>query len=405
MQSDIPTLNSYALEMETGDAGKVRPLCGDVPLVLSPSLLALAAEAECEFVRYDERLETSPYRECISLFQKRCEAFALAALRGSDLSFLHFIAPESSWPRGEDATKATARKFIDLVDKYHDPSWAGKSHLDRSTLSMMHFDIMHSPQEAKDEGLVVEGDAADSSRYPFVPERSDPLGSALPASEIGFYLKDLLAFAVKPWYLTQMQSCLSHLQLHYISPFNNLNGLVGTLFSYIIYARRSFSKNIFVSVGEVTLDRVDNPLDAYKARGEGAVEPYGLWVYHAAKSLMRQMEKLRLFEQRFVRVHDEWADSLSSRRVSPVCLQLAWDLLSLPIVDSALIQHRYGRTAPAANAIIQTLVDHGLVQPANSNKRYRSFISKAVVDIYYDAFSAMLPKGWMSSDFKKLDFE
>ena len=120
---------------------------------------------------------------------------------------------------------------------------------------------------------------------------------------------------------------------------------------------------------------------------------------------MRQMEKLRLFEQRFVRVHDEWADSLSSRRVSPVCLQLAWDLLSLPIVDSALIQHRYGRTAPAANAIIQTLVDHGLVQPANSNKRYRSFISKAVVDIYYDAFSAMLPKGWMSSDFKKLDFE
>lgn len=405
MSADIPTLNSYSLEMETGDAGKVRFLCGDVPLVLSPSLLALASEAECAFIRYDEHLETSPYRECVGLFQKRREAFALAALCGSDLPFLHFVAPESNWPRGEDAAKANARKYIDIIDKYHHPAWAAKTRLDRSVLSMIHFDLTESPQKAWDAGWVSDADPVDSARYPVVPYRTEALGSALPASEIGQYMKDLQSFAVKPWYLTQMQSCLSHLQLHYISPFSSINGPVGTLYSYLIYAKRSFSKNAFVSVAATTMDRVDNPLDAYKARGEGAVEPYGLWVYHAAKSLLRQVETLKAFEARFAQIHEEWMRSLSARRVSPVCLQLATDLLSLPAVDSALVQQRYGRTAPAANAILQTLVDHGLIQPANSNKRYRFFCSQAVIDIYYDAFSTMLPKGWLATDFKKLDFE
>lgn len=404
MQCDIPALNSYSLEMETGDAKKVRLLCGDVPLVLSPSLLALAGDAERAFIRYDEHLENSPYKECISYFQKRCEAFALAALCGSDLPFLHFVAPESPWPRGEETAKENARKYIDLIDKYHDPAWAERNHLDKSILSMMHFDITHSPKIAQEDGYAMKDDPAASFRYPPVPYRTETLSSAVPPIKIDTFVKDLQAFAVKPWYLIQMQSCLSHLQLHYISPFSNSNSIVGTLFSYIIYARRSFSNNTFVSVAEVTLDRVDNPLDAYKARGEGAVEPYGLWVYHAAKSLLRQVEKLKQFEDRFIGIHENWIEELSSRRVSPVCLQLASDLLSHPAIDSAMIQRRYGRTAPAANAIIQTLIDRGLVQPANNNRRYRSFFSKPVVDIYYDAFRAMLPKGWMPSDFKKLDF-
>ncbi len=173
----------------------------------------------------------------------------------------------------------------------------------------------------------------------------------------------------------------------------------------MIYARRGYSRNIAVSVAETTLGRVDDPVDGYKAVGEGAVNPYGLWVYHAAKSTLRQIERMEQVEVRFARLREMWLERLSGRRCSPVCVQLATDLLSRPFVDGALIQRRYDRTAPAANGIIQTLTEQGILRPVNDNKRYRLFCAQDVLDVYYDAFDLTLPKGWLPSDFKKLDFE
>ena len=157
MSSATPALNTYSLELETGDAGNARLLGGEVPLVFSPRLLALASEAELAFVRLDEHLDSSPLRECVSFFQKRCEAFALAALCGSELPFLHFVAPESPWPRGEKAVKENVRKYRRLVDKYHDPAWAEKVRLDRSFLSMMHADVTRAPQPAADGAAYILG--------------------------------------------------------------------------------------------------------------------------------------------------------------------------------------------------------------------------------------------------------
>lgn len=406
MRSTAPAPTTYSLELETGDAGNARLLGGEVPLVFSPRLLALASKAELAFVRLDEHLEDSPLKECVSFYQKRCETFALAAVCGSDLPFLHFVAPESLWPRGEKAVKENVRKYRRLVDKYHDPAWVDKVRLDRSVLSMMHADITGEPQPlADDVPYLEEAISLDASPYELVPYRDAPLRGALPAEDIPSYVNDLLSFCTREDYLPQMQSSLAHLQFHYISPFSTMNAPVGTLLAYLVYARRRFSKNIFVSVAEATLTRVDNPVDEHKAVGEGAMNPYGLWVYHAAKSTLRQIERIERAEVRFQEVRERWLDLLSKRRCSPVCLQLATDLLAYPFVDSALIQRRYDRTAPAANGIIQTLVARGILQPVNDNKRYRLFYAKDVVDIYYDAFGAMLPKGWLASDAKKLDFE
>lgn len=407
MMKDVDrSLPSYSLELETGDAGQARLLGGDAPLVFSPGLLALSSEAEIALVRYDEHLEDSPYRECMSLFQKRSEVFALAAICGSELPYAHFVAPESPWPRSEKDVKANARKYLHLVEKYHDARWADVMRLDRSVLSMMHADLMRPPEdvlatdavEAPPISLITAG-------YPQVPYRDAPLKGALPPEELTRYANDLMAFCAKPAYLTQMQSCLAHLQFHYVSPFNALNAAVGTLLSYVIYARRGYSRNIAVSVAETTLGRVDDPVDGYKAVGEGAVNPYGLWVYHAAKSTLRQIERMEQVEARFARLREMWLERLSGRRCSPVCVQLATDLLSRPFVDGALIQHRYDRTAPAANGIIQTLTEQGILRPVNDNKRYRLFCAQDVLDVYYDAFDLTLPKGWLSSDSKKLDFE
>lgn len=406
MSSAAPALTTYSLELETGDAGNARLLGGEVPLVFSPRLLALASKAELEFIRLDEHLECSPLKECVSFFQKRCETFALAALCGSDLSFLHFVAPESPWPRGEKAVKENVRKYRRLVDKYHDPAWAERVRLDRSLLSMMHADVTREPEHSADDTPYLEECLSlDASGYPLVPYRDVPLKGALPVEDIPAYVKDLLSFCTREDYLPQMQSSLAHLQFHYASPFSTMNAPVGTLLAYLVYARRHFSRNIFVSVAEATLTRVDNPVDEHKAVGEGAMNPYGLWVYHASKSTLRQIERTRKVEERFARIRERWLELLSARRCSPICLQLATDLLAYPFVDSALIQRRYGRTAPAANGIIQTLVGRGILQPVNDNKRYRLFYAKDVVDIYYDAFGVTLPKGWLSSDAKKLDFE
>lgn len=406
MSSATPALNTYSLELETGDAGNARLLGGEVPLVFSPRLLALASEAELAFVRLDEHLDSSPLRECVSFFQKRCEAFALAALCGSELPFLHFVAPESPWPRGEKAVKENVRKYRRLVDKYHDPAWAEKVRLDRSFLSMMHADVTRAPQPAADGAAYLEESISlDASSYPLVPYRDVPLKGALPVEDISAYVKDLLSFCMRKDYLPQMQSSLAHLQFHYASPYSTMNAPVGTLLAYLVYARRRFSRNIFVSVAEATLDRVDNPVDEHKAVGEGAMNPYGLWVYHASKSTLRQIERMKQVEKNFSQIRERWLELLNARRCSPICLQLATDLLAYPFVDSALIQRRYGRTAPAANGIIQTMVGRGILQPVNDNKRYRLFYAKDVVDIYYDAFGATLPKGWLSTDAKKLDFE
>lgn len=406
MSSATPALNTYSLELETGDAGNARLLGGEVPLVFSPRLLALASEAELAFVRLDEHLDSSPLRECVSFFQKRCEAFALAALCGSELPFLHFVAPESPWPRGEKAVKENVRKYRRLVDKYHDPAWAEKVRLDRSFLSMMHTDVTRAPQPAADGAAYLEESISlDASSYPLVPYRDVPLKGALPVEDISAYVKDLLSFCMRKDYLPQMQSSLAHLQFHYASPYSTMNAPVGTLLAYLVYARRRFSRNIFVSVAEATLDRVDNPVDEHKAVGEGAMNPYGLWVYHASKSTLRQIERMKQVEKNFSQIRERWLELLNARRCSPICLQLATDLLAYPFVDSALIQRRYGRTAPAANGIIQTMVGRGILQPVNDNKRYRLFYAKDVVDIYYDAFGVTLPKGWLSTDAKKLDFE
>ena len=396
MEQASTTIHDYTIMQELGGSSNVRLLGTNTSLVFSPRLLALVADAQSDFTRFDEHLESSPIRECVSLAISRMETFALAAICGSELPFAHFVAPDSQWPTGEAAAKANARKYWEIVKNYHDPSYVECWQFNRDFLVSMHTDLMAA--QGWREGCPEQCSCAGVSRF-----RETDIQGAISKAKIGEYVDDLMAFCSRDVYPTQLQSCIAHFQTHYISPFSMLNAALGNVLSYALYAKRNYSKNVPVAIAVVTLDRVDHPLDSYTAEKEGAGDPYGLWLFHAVKALQHQIRFMKRIEARFQAVLDRWTEVLGAKRCSPICASLAHDLLSVPFVDSATVQARYERTAPAANAIIETMVERGILAPLNGNKRNRVFCAREVIEIYYDSFNGMLPRGWVPASFTKFD--
>ncbi len=396
MEQASTTIRDYSIMLELGGSSNVRLLGTNTSLVFSPRLLALVADAQSDFTRFDEHLDASPLKECIALAIARMETFALAAICGAELPFAHFVAPESRWPTGEAAAKANARKYWEIVRNYHDPDYVERHPFDRDLLISMHAGLVEAQGSRKDRAGQAFG--ANEPRF-----RQVEVQGAIACGKIEEYVDDLMAFCSRAVYPTQLQSCIAHFQTHYISPFSSLNAALGNVLSYAMYTKRNYSKNVPVTIAIVTLDRVDHPLDSYTAMEEGAVDPYGLWLFHAVKALQHQIKFMKRIEARFEAVSARWAEVLDGKRCSPICANLAHDLLSIPYVDSAAIQARYGRTAPAANAIIATMVDRGILTPLNGNRRNRVFCAREVIGIYYDFFNGMLPRGWVPTSFTKFD--
>lgn len=388
-----------SLAAEIGSVESIRML-SKAPLFFGPQLIALVGEAENAFARYDEHLEASPYKLCMSRLLRNTEAFALAAISGSDLPLLHFISPGGSWIHGNKADVALANRFKDIVDKYHDPSWAQRLTFDNNLLFDMHEDLV--PSDETDEGFTRRFRETESLS-PQTLHKSFPESSVLAPAQIQPYVDDLMSFCSQDSYSPLIQSCLAHMQINYIHPFHTLNSSLGTMLGYLVYARRSYSKNIFVDIASTSLDRIDNPVDEHKAVGENPQEPYGLWLSHAAKTMLNGVERLKKTEQRFAEIEQKWLSTMQDLHSNNICRTLARDMLALPLVSSRHIQQTYNRTAPSANSIINALLERDIITPFNKNKRYRVFYAKDAIDVYFDLFEDILPKGWTPSHHELFD--
>ena len=395
--SEFSSLKNYSARLELGTVETLRSL-SSAPLFFSPQLIANVSMAENAFARYDEHLTESPYRNCVTRLMRNAEAFALAAMCGSELPLMNFIVPGSLWIHGNKGNLEKTAKYINLVDKYHDTNWVQKLALDESLVLKLHAELAYD--DIADFNPKFRGQ---DSNTPDELHHRFPKQTVIPPSQIKVFLSDLMAFCSQDIYSPLIQSCLAHLQMNYIHPFRTLNNSLGTLMGYIVYARRNYTQNIPVSIAVMSLDRIDNPIDSHKAAGDDPHEPYGLWINHAAKTLLSQVERLKQLEARFADIENRWLDSLQGLHRNNVCRTLAHDMLSMPMVSSRYIQQTYNRTAPSANNIIDTLVQRDIITPFNDNKRYRMFYAKEALDVYFNMFEDILPKGWTPPNYQVME--
>ena len=370
------------------------------PKLFSPGMLQLISKSERTFTRVDEHIGSSPYLECVRCTLLNLESLAAAIIDGAEVDLLGLLMHDIKRDPDEDlsnvrVTTLTSQRAIQYRDyiETHNPCCDFSDFVfNKDSVMRIHEEINY-PSDIKFR----ETYRGDGSRNPSRVHQRLPQNRTLPPDRIDEYMEDLFKFCNTDYYTPQIQAGLAHFQLEYIRPFKSRIDALGRHVSYIIYAKRQFTRNIIVSVAVESIRRVDDPVDPLKVSPEAAMKqsPLELWIYHGANLLLREADMVMDMERRYMSIEDEWRRKVLKVRKDDICDILLHDLLAHPIINARYVADRCDKTLPAANDALKKLVSAKVLAPVDTRKRNRYFYAVDVLDYYKSLLDLIIPQGWL----------
>ena len=389
-----PTKSRIELELGTT---YVPGLISRQPKLFSPGMLQLISRAERLFTRVDEHLGSSPYLECVSNTFLNLEALSAAIIDGAEIDLMALLLHDMKRGEGYDpsltrvhaSNSQRAIQYRDYIETHNSCTRAENFVFDRASVSKIFAELNYAQQPAR---IPYRGEEqASRSRAP------KPAGRVIEADRIPEYMDDLFKFCNTDYYTPQIQAGLAHFQLEYIRPFDTRTEALGRQVSYMIYAKREFTRNIIVAAGIESIRRIDDPIDNLKITQDAQAKqsPLELWIYHGANMLLRQARMARELEETYAEIESNWRGRVTKVRKDDICDIMLHDMLAHPIINARYVSERCGKTLPAANDALKKLVASGIVVPMDERKRNRYFYAVDVVSLYQRLLGSIMPRGWL----------
>lgn len=340
----------------------------DVPL--SASTRTLATEAATEIARFDSEVggDIAPFMTMLL----RSESVASSRIENLTASAKAIALAELGDTSRQNATvivaNTTAMKAaIALAD-----------HLDGAAILAMHSALLASthPEWAgrwRDVQNWVGGSDWSPHGALFVP----PHPRRVPAA-----IADLETFLSRNDLPPLIHAAIAHAQFETIHPFPDGNGRTGRALVHSLLRAKGLTRQVTVPVSAGLLADTNSYFAALTSYRKGEPEPIVERLSYAAFAAVNNGRTL-VAELHAVR--DGWNAAVTARRGASAW-RVADLLLGQPIVDSPLVQHQLGITAPAALRAIEQLVEAGVLTRVSGRQRYRRYSAPEVLAAL-DAFA------------------
>ncbi len=377
------------------DASYVPKLLTRQPRLFSPGMIQVISRGERAFTRADEHIGASPYRDCVKAMTLNIEAICSAIIDGGEYSLMDLLMHDIKRRGLTDAEQADAASkastpfdaiwYRERIEKCNSCSNMGSFVFDTDSLDDLHRQlVIHSRPKSMHQAR--NGEGATLEAIPF-------LRNPLPEDQLREYVDDLCKFCNTDIYSPLIQTGLAHFQLECIRPYETGLDSLGRQITYIIYAKRGFSRHVPVAVAVESIRRVEGPGSQSKQKVESQAKRSALemWIYNGAKMLVHEADTIMEMEQAFANIENGWRERIVGVRRDDICDVLLHDLLAHPIVNAKYIAERCEKTLPAANDAVRKLADAGVIEPIDSRKRNRYFYAADIVRYYELQLESILP--------------
>jgi Fic family protein len=342
----------------------IPPLIAERPVRVSADAAAEAAEASMLLTRFDTELGASvlPFASILL----RSESASSSQIENLT-SGARAIAETELGERATGNATLIVRNAqamqaaLDLVDGVDVPG-----------VIAMHAALLgdHAPHMTgafRTEQVWIGGSSVSPHQAVFVPPRWERVPAAM---------DDLVAFTRRLDVPALIHAALAHAQFETIHPFPDGNGRTGRAIVQAMLRTARLTRNVTVPVSSGLLHDVHRYYDALDAYRDGEPDP----IVHAfAEAAGFAVRNGRTLTDEITTVRGGWLDALSDLRSDNSARRVADLAVGQPVLSAALVVARLHISAPAAYRALDSLVERGVLHPANSHRRNRIWIADAMI--------------------------
>jgi Fic family protein len=355
------------------------------PFFFSGLTTADVSDAERAIAELDQRAKALTNTEILARLLLRAEAVASSHIEGLKLPPRRLIQAENDRAQGLPVTDVTATEILGNIDAMsYAVAHTGPITID--TLLDIHHRLLERTPQASHAGRIrneqnwIGGSAYNPLSARFVPP---------PAENVEDLLRDLCDFCNEDALPPIAQAAIAHAQFETIHPFTDGNGRTGRALIPMVLRRRGLGVTAMPPISLVLATRSEeyiNSLTATRALGDvnDAVLRDGIdsWVAFFAACTKRACIDALVFEQRISELVNEYRELLGPVRSDSSALALLNVLPEMPRLTVGAAAACIGRSFPATNDAITTLVERGILRPVYQQDRNREFEAVGIVDAF-----------------------
>ncbi|MDQ1555013.1 MAG: hypothetical protein QOI02_15 [Actinomycetota bacterium] len=224
----------------------------------------------------------------------------------------------------------------------------------------------------RDEQVWIGGDSLSPHLADFVP----PHHNRVPAA-----MDDVVAFIGRVDLPVLAQVAIAHAQFETIHPFPDGNGRTGRAIVQAMLRQGRVTTNIAVPVSAGLLHDVRDYYNALTAYRRGELRPIITAFTRAAsyavvngRQLVRDIGK----------IETDWEDKMRGLRSDAAARRVSVLAIAHPVLNSDLVIRELSVAPPTAFRALDALVERGVLQAANSQRRNRIWLAEPVLNALDD---------------------
>lgn len=370
----VPANRAERMAMQEPYRAAIPAAIASATLSIDPAVLAAADDARAEISRFDAELTTLlPGAEIAPLGAVLLRSESASSSRIENITARAKALALAELGLTADGTNATLvaanvdamRRAVELADEVtpttilaiHEALMRGQAHAD--------------PGRFRTEQVWIGGGYSSPHGASFIPPHH---------SRVEAGIADLCAFIARTDVPLLAQTAIAHAQFETIHPFNDGNGRTGRALVHAILKRAGATTRATIPVSAGLLADTSAYFAALTAFRAGDPSPI---VDRFAQASFAAIGNGRQLAADLMAIHSRWSASIKARRTAAIWSVLPM-LLSQPAVTSTLVQEATGLSQPAADRVIATLRDAGILTQAVGRQRYVVWVANDVTEALDD---------------------
>ena len=360
----------------------------DRALAFDGDVAADLADAEADLVRLNTRVEALSDTEVLARLLLRAESVASSRIEGLVVGSRRLLRADVARQLGAEVRDVTAKEVLANIDAM---VWGVESVtpgalITLDTLLEVHRRLLSGSFLEEQGGRIrtvqnwIGGSSYNPCSAAFVPPPPDTLEGLL---------EDLIAFCNDDGLPALAQAGIAHAQFETIHPFVDGNGRTGRVLIHLILRRRGYAANFLVPVSLVLATWAEYyvaGLTATRYQGEPGSESahtgINRWVALFATACRRSMADAGQFEGRVRQLQETWRHRAGNPRRNSAARRLIDSLPSTPVLTVATAAQLTGRSFQSANQAVQQLVNAGVLEQVNVDRRNRAFEAPELIELF-----------------------
>jgi Fic family protein len=353
---------------------------------LDGRVAADVADAERAITRLDNSAMALTNTEALARLLLRAEAAASSHIEGLSVSPQRLLRVSADIADGLSVNDTTAIDVLANVDAMNYALEDAVADITIDRVLEVHRRLLEKPRAAAHAGVLrTEQNWIGGNDY-------TPIGAAFvppPPEKVQRLLTDLCTFCNDDSLPAVVQAGIAHAQFETIHPFADGNGRTGRALIYMVLRKRGLAIHATPPISLILATRSKDYvalLGATRFTGPvhsaAATEALNRWIEFFATACTRAVADAESFERRVSEIQADWRNRLPATRSHAAARILIERLPETPIITVAGAAKLIGRTFPAVNNAIETLVEAGILVPTKRSTRGRTFEAKQIIDAF-----------------------